>query len=162
MPALPETRAVWYSRTHLPGGHLPYRTQAGCVFASPGAIETTFFKMELSILCNPANIGIVLLRLPALLHRDSAPEFKVGGIPKVFDGCSTLEYISSVLRAARLQRCDLCALTMSRAADVHPGLRGQYSQFGSRVTRVLEEGQRRPSGIPGVLKETPNLGRHAI
>lgn len=104
-----QTQAALYARTITPADFNPDNRRGQGVFVKP---PSAFMGMSIVryLLANPADAGLLLIHLGSA---DSS------GLDEQFNGRTSLEYMTSVLRVARVMGCPVTVLSMAKAGEEH-------------------------------------------
>lgn len=128
---IPQTQAARYTRSITPADFDPDNRRGQGIFVKP---PSAFMGMSIVkyLLANPADAGLLLIHLG---HAGSA------GLDVRFNGRTSLEYMTSVLRVARLMGCPIAVLSMAKDGEEHlcPVLLTEFTQVPQTRRLVIHE-----------------------
>lgn len=143
-----QTRAALYRMCPTPANFKPDGPQAQRVFVQPRSAFMGGSIIEY-LLANPAAASILLIHLGPTTNQGALEAYN-----QRFTGRSTLEYITSVLRVARVIGCPVGTLSMAKAGQepLRPELNTEFRLVpGDRRTLIEEPTLHTATNQPAML-----------
>ncbi|MGG5887261.1 hypothetical protein ACLF3G_08975 [Falsiroseomonas sp. HC035] len=128
---IPQVQAALYTKSITPADFNPDNRRGQGIFVKPPSTSMGRSIVKY-LLANPADAGLLMIHLGSA---DSA------GLDESFNGRTSLQYMTSVLRVARMLGCPITALSMAKAGEEHlcPVLLTEFMQVPKTRRLVIHE-----------------------